>query len=80
VLDAGNRIARTTMFVLHEETVNLYPRMAFYRGVFTDGEVSVRAMAHEVVAPFHVRAIINLAGRWKIMGFSHYSISHVVLF
>jgi hypothetical protein len=32
------------------------------------------------VAPFHVRAIINLAGRWKIMGFSHYSISHVVLF
>jgi hypothetical protein len=80
VLDVGDRTARTVVFVLHEEIVNQFPGMAFYGGVFTEGGVSVRAMEHGVVAPFPVRAILDLAGQWRIMGFSRYSISHVVLF
>jgi hypothetical protein len=80
VLDVGDRTARTIVFVLHEETVNQFPGMAFYGGVFTEGGVSVHAMEHGVVAPFLVRATLDLAGQWRIMGFSRYSISHVVLF
>jgi hypothetical protein len=80
VLDVGDRTARTIVFVLHEEIVNQFLDMAFYRGVFTRRGVSVRAMEHGVVAPYHVRAILDLARQWRIMGFSRYSISHVVLF
>ena len=54
--------------------------MAFYRGVFSEAGVSMRAMEHGVVAPFLVRATLDLAGQWRIMGFNRYSISQVVLF
>jgi hypothetical protein len=37
----GDRTARTIVFVLHKETVNQFPGMAFYGGVFTEGGVSV---------------------------------------
>jgi hypothetical protein len=80
VLDVGDRTARTIVFVLHEETVNQYPGMAFFGGVFAEEGVSVRAMEHGVVAPFPVRATLDLAGQWRIMGFTRYSISQVVLF
>ena len=63
------------MFVLHEEAVNQYPEMAFYKGVFAEMGVSVQAMEHGIVAPFPVKVILDLAGQWKIMGFTHYSIS-----
>jgi hypothetical protein len=63
VLDVGDKTTRTIVFVLHEETMNQYPRMAFYGGVFAEGGgVSVRAMEHGVVAPFPVRATLDLAG------------------
>jgi hypothetical protein len=75
VLDVGDRTARTIVFVLHEETVNQYPGMAFYGGVFAEGGVSVWAMEHGVVAPFPVIATLDLAGQWRIMGFTRYSIS-----
>jgi hypothetical protein len=81
VLDVGDRIARTIVFVLHEETVNQYPGLASYGGAFAEGGgVSVRAMEHGVVAPFLVRATLDLAGQWRIMGFTRYLISQVVLF
>jgi hypothetical protein len=80
VLDFGDRTAYTVVFVLHEETVNQYPGMAFFGGMFVEEGVSVRAMEHGVVAPFPVRATLDLAGQWKIMGFTRYSISQVVLF
>jgi hypothetical protein len=81
VLDVGDRAARTIVFVLHEEIVNQFLGMVFYGGVFTEGGgVSVRAMEHGVVAPYPVRATLDLAVQWRIMGFSRYSISHVVLF
>jgi hypothetical protein len=47
---------------------------------FSEGGVSVRAMEHGIVAPFPVRAILDLAGQWRIMGFTRYLISQVVLF
>jgi hypothetical protein len=37
VLDVGDRTTRTIVFVLHEEPVNQYPGMAFYRAVFLEG-------------------------------------------
>lgn len=80
MLDVGDRTIRTIVFVLHEEIVNQYLGMAFYGGVSIEGEVSVQAISYEVVAPFIVRATLDLARRWRIMGFSCYSISHVVLF
>jgi hypothetical protein len=75
VLDVGDRTTRTIVFVLHDETVNQFPGMAFYGGVFTEGGVSVRAMEHGVVAPYPVRATLDLVGQWRIMGFSRYSIA-----
>jgi hypothetical protein len=79
--NVGDRTARTIVFVLHEETVNQFPGMVFYGGVFTEGgRVSVPAMEHGVVAPYPVQATLDLARQWRIMGFSRYSISHVVLF
>jgi hypothetical protein len=50
------------VFVLHEETVNQYPGMAFYGGVFMEGGVSMRAMEYGVEAPYPVKATLDLAG------------------
>jgi hypothetical protein len=61
-MDVGDRTAGTVVFVLHVETVNQFPGMAFYGGVFTEGGVSIRAMEHGVVAPFPVRATLYLVG------------------
>jgi hypothetical protein len=80
MLDVGNRTSRTIVFVLHEKTVNQFPGMAFYGDVFTEVGVNVHAMEHGVVAPYPIRATLDLAGQWRIMGFSRYSISHVMLF
>jgi hypothetical protein len=41
VLDVGDRTTWTIVFVLHEEIVNQYHGMAFYGGVFIEGELSV---------------------------------------
>ena len=68
------------MFVLHEETMNQYPDMAFYRGVFTEGGVSMRAMEYGVEAPYPIRTTLDLARQWKIVGFTRNLISQVVLF
>ena len=54
--------------------------MAFYSGVFTEGEVSIRVLHHELVAPNLVQAILDLIGHWSLMEFSYYSISHILLF
>ena len=42
------------IFVLHEEEVNQFLGMAFYGGVFFEGEVSVRALHHEPVVQYLV--------------------------
>jgi hypothetical protein len=61
VLDP-NRNPRTLVVIIHEEAVNQFPGMAYYRGVFSEGEVSVRAMSYSPEEPYPVRATINVAG------------------
>jgi hypothetical protein len=72
VLNGMDRIPRTIVFILHEEEVNMFPGMAFYRGMFMESEVSMRALEHQVEAPFPIRATIDVAGHWRLMGFSCY--------
>jgi hypothetical protein len=77
VLNGMDRVPRTIVFILYEEEVNMFPGMAFYGRMFTESEVSVRALEHRAEAPFPMRATIDVAGRWRLMGFS---LSHVLLF
>ena len=62
VLDVGDRTMRTIVFILHEEIVNQCPGTTFYGGIFFEGGVIVRAIEHGVVAPFPVRATLDLVG------------------
>ena len=39
-----NRTPRTLVLVLHKEAVNHHHGMAYFGGIFGDGEVSVRAL------------------------------------
>jgi hypothetical protein len=43
VLDP-DRNPRTLVVIIHEEAINQFPRMAYFGGVFSSGEVRVRAM------------------------------------
>jgi hypothetical protein len=71
---------RTLVLVLHEEVVNHHPDMAYFSGIFGDGEVSIRALDYIPEGSFLVRATLDLAGFWRMRGFSWYSIVHLVLF
>jgi hypothetical protein len=75
-----DRTPRTLVLVLHEETVNHHLGMAYFGGIFGDGEVSVRALDYIPKGSFLVRATLDLAGFWRMRGFSRYSIVHLVLF
>jgi hypothetical protein len=78
VLDVGDRTTCTIVFRNCEPVSR--DGLLWGGGVFSEGGVSVRAMEHGIVAPFPVRAILDLAGQWRIMGFTRYLISQVVLF
>lgn len=69
VLNGYDRTTCTIIFVLHDETMNQYYRMAFYKGTFTKEEVIVQAMEHEAVVPLPMRATIDKAEHWRVMGF-----------
>jgi hypothetical protein len=75
-----DRTPHTLVLVLHEEAVNHHPGMAYFGGIFGDGEVSVRALDYIPEGSFPVRATLDLAGFWRMRGFSRYSIVHLVLF
>ena len=68
------------MFILYEEEVNMCTKMAFYGGMFMESEVNVQALEHHIEASFPMHATIDVAGRWRLMGFSQFSLSHVLLF
>jgi hypothetical protein len=51
-----DRTPWTLMIVLHKEAVNQFPRMAYYGGVFSGGEVNVRALEFRMENPYPVRA------------------------
>jgi hypothetical protein len=47
--------------------------------VFSEGEVSVRAMDYIPENPYPVRAIIDVVDFWKLRGFSQFSVIHMIL-
>jgi hypothetical protein len=67
------------VIVLHEEAVNQYLGMAYYGGVFSRRELSVRAIEFGSNPPFPVRATLDVAGFWSLRGFSQFSLVHLVL-
>jgi hypothetical protein len=60
--------------IIHEEAINQFPGMAYFGGVFNQGEVSVRAMSYSAKEPYLVRATVDVAGLWRLRGFSRFSI------
>jgi hypothetical protein len=78
VLDP-NRNPRTMVMIIHKEAINQFPGMAYYGGIFSGGEVSVRAINYIPKNPFPVRAIVDVAGFWKLREFSRFSVVHMIL-
>jgi hypothetical protein len=78
VLDP-DRNPHTMVVIIHEEAINQYPGMAYYGGIFSGGEASVRAIDYILENPFPVRATIGVAGFWKLRGFSRFSMVHMIL-
>jgi hypothetical protein len=68
------------VLVLHEEAMDHHPIMAYFGGIFGDGEMSIRALDYIPEGSFLVWATLDLAGFWRMRGFSRYSIVHLVLF
>jgi hypothetical protein len=75
-----DRTPCTLVLVIHEEAINQHPRMAYFGGIFSDGKVSVRALDYIPEHSYLVRATLDLAGFWKMRGFSRFSVVHLVLF
>jgi hypothetical protein len=55
VLDP-DRNPRTIVVIIHKEAINQFPGMAYFGGVFSGGEVSVRAMNYIQEGQYLVRA------------------------
>lgn len=72
-------IPQTLVIVLHKEAVNQYPGMAYYEGVFSGRELSVRAINFGPDPPFPVRATLDVAGFWSLRGFLRFLLVHLVL-
>jgi hypothetical protein len=53
--------------------------MAYFGRVFSGGKVSVRAIEYLLDYPYPVRATIDVAGCWKLRGFSQFLMIHLVL-
>jgi hypothetical protein len=69
----------TLVVIIHEETINQFLGMASFGGVFSGGEVSVRAMDYIPEYPYPIHATIDVTGQWKLRGFSWFSMNHLVL-
>jgi hypothetical protein len=53
--------------------------MAYFVGVFSGGEVSVRAMDYILENQYPVWATIDVAGCWDLRGFYRFSIVQLLL-
>jgi hypothetical protein len=78
ILDS-NQTPRTLVLVIYEEVVNQHPRMVYFAGIFSDGEVSVRALDYILEHLYLVRATLDLASFWRMRGFPWFSDIHLVL-
>jgi hypothetical protein len=74
-----DRNPRTLLVIIHEEAVNQFPGMAYFGGVFSGGEISIRAMDYIPEEQYPVRATIDVAGRWSLRGFCRFSIVQLLL-
>jgi hypothetical protein len=54
-----DRTSQPIVFILHEEEVNQFPRMKFFRGIFFKDAVSLQAINHVAKAPFLVQVTID---------------------
>jgi hypothetical protein len=50
------------VIIVHEEAINQLPGLAYYGGVFSGREVSVRALENRSGYPYPMRATIDVAG------------------
>jgi hypothetical protein len=78
VLDP-DRNPRTSVVIIHEKTINQFLGMAYFGGVFSGGEVSIRAMDYIPEGQYLVRASIDVASRWSLRGFCRFSIVQLLL-
>jgi hypothetical protein len=64
-----DRMPRTLVFVVHEEAVNQFPRMAYFGGVFSGGDISVKAIDYVPEHPYPMRATLDVSHFWRLRGF-----------
>jgi hypothetical protein len=74
-----DRTLCTLVLEVHEEVVNQYSGMAYFGGIFSDGEVSVRAVDYILEHPYPMKATLDVVGFWNLRGFSRFSVVHLVL-
>jgi hypothetical protein len=48
--------------IIHEEAVNQHAGLAYFGGIFNDGEMSIRALDYIPEHPYSMRATLDLAG------------------
>jgi hypothetical protein len=53
--------------------------MAYFGGIFSCGEISVRAMDYILEYEYPIRATIDVAGRWRLRGLCRFSIVQLLL-
>jgi hypothetical protein len=59
----------TLVLIIHEKAINQYSGMAYFGGIFSSGEVSVRALDYILEHPYLVKATVDVARYWKLRGF-----------
>jgi hypothetical protein len=74
-----NRNPRTLMVIIHKEAINQFPEMAYFGGVFSGGEVSVKAMDYILEYPYLVRATVDVVGHWRLRGFMQFSMVYLII-
>jgi hypothetical protein len=74
-----DRNPRTVVVIIHEEAINQFLGMAYFGGVFSGGEISVRAMNYIQEGQYPVRATIDVVGHWTLRGLCRFSIVQLLL-
>jgi hypothetical protein len=65
--------------IIYEEAINQFVGMAYFGGVFSGGEVSLKTMDYIPKNLYLVRATVNVAGYWKLRRFSWFLVVHLIL-
>ena len=85
VLDPDKTL-RSLVMVIHDKAINQFPGMAYFRGIFNGGEVSIRAIDIIPEYPYPVKTCIDVVGFLEIEGIfsilsgAFHSIMHWIVF